>query len=90
MSELRWEQQRDGTSLYAYSGTLVIGMVGRRTWNQNRVWYIATNAVSMKHIAKGNGEVSSVRAAKAAVDRAWKKWLAEANLRPESKTPADG
>jgi 3-deoxy-D-arabino-heptulosonate 7-phosphate (DAHP) synthase class II len=82
MSALRWEEQQDGKTLYAYSGDLVVGMVGRRSADPSRVWYSATSAVFMNHIAKGNGEVSSVRTAVTAVERAWSRWLALSGLQP--------
>lgn len=77
---LRWEKQKDTSSFYAYSGELVVGMVGYR--DDGTVWYDATNAVHMKGTAKTNGEVQTIPKAREMVERAWGKWLARAALIP--------
>jgi len=77
--KLRWEEQRDGRSWYAYSGELVVGMVVLR--DHGEAWvYDASNAVNMRWTAKGYGEVKSAAAAKRAVERAWAAWLGRASL----------
>jgi len=81
MGNLRWEKQQ-GDSEYAYSGSRVIGMIGRLYDEPDRWWWNATNAVSMRYIAKGSGELTSKAAAKRAVARAWSKWIAAAGLVP--------
>lgn len=75
---LRWEEQDSG-AWYAYSGTLVIGMCGpgENGW----IWWNASQAVNMRHIAKTHGELKSYATAKRAIERAWTAWLAEAGLR---------
>lgn len=80
---LRWEEQQNlgGRSWWAYSHELVIGMVGVR--DDGTVWYSATNAVSMKYVAKGHGEVRSIASAKRAVQRAWSTWMDQAGLEPK-------
>lgn len=80
---LRWEEKQNlgGRSWWAYSGELVIGMVGVR--DDGTVWYSATNAVFMKYVTKGSGEVASVPSAKRAVRRAWSVWMDRAGLEPK-------
>src|SRR2546430_1694447 len=79
---LRWEKQ-DGSE-WAYSGRLVVGMIGTRgmaSADGERYWY-KLDAVHTKHIAKGHGEVRSKAAARKAVEMAWATWLREAGLSP--------
>ena len=73
---LRWEEQYPGT-WWAYSHKLVVAMCGQR--EDGSVWY-RVDAVSTKWVTKGYGEVRSIRTAKAAIERAWRKWLEEAGL----------
>lgn len=74
VSNLRWEKNN-----WAYSGQLVVGMVGRRA--DGSIWYTANSAVDMRYIAKGRGEVKSIKSAKRAVEHAWARWLEVADLR---------
>lgn len=76
--KLHWEEQESG-AWYAYSGSLVIGMCGPR--DDGVIWWNATQAVNMRHIAKTHGEVKAIATAKQAIERAWTAWLAEAGLR---------
>lgn len=74
--KLRWEEQYPG-SWYAYSSELIVGMVVTR--EDDTVVY-NLDAVHTKWIAKGYGEVRSIRAGKRALERAWRKWLEKAGL----------
>lgn len=74
--KLRWEQQSPG-SYWAYSGSLVIAMIGKRV--DGSVYY-SVQAVHTKWICKGHGEVKHLASARRAVERAWRKWLTAAGL----------
>lgn len=77
---LRWERQRDTESLYGYSGTLVVAMIVKRSDGSGFSWSI--DGVRVKWIAKTDGLLQTERAARAAADRSWDKWLARAGLVP--------
>jgi hypothetical protein len=79
VSALRWEQENT-RALFGYSGEVVVGMVVTRA--DGVISWSAHEAVSMRWIAKGQGESVSVEAAKRAVGRAWKIWLDKAALGP--------
>lgn len=79
MTKLRWEKQSDGTSEFAYSGDLDVGMIGLMiddaTW-----FYRIDGGANMSRIARSRGHVASRNAARSAVNRAWAKWLKAAGL----------
>lgn len=83
--KLRWEKKGSGKdeSWWAYSGELVIGMVGYAIEGFKRdggpVFYKQTE-VRMKYIGKGSGYVSSISAGKRAIERGWRQWLTAAGL----------
>lgn len=79
--KLRWEKQSIGQRerWWAYSGKLVIGMVFKR--DDGTVGY-TMQAVQMKLIGKGDGDVSSISAGKRAIERGWHQWLTAADLIP--------
>ncbi len=83
--KLRWEKKGPGKdeSWWAYSGELVIGMVGyvdeRFRGDNGPVFYKQTE-VRMKYIGKGSGHVSSISAGKRAIERGWRQWLTAAGL----------
>lgn len=85
MTLLRWEKQACG-SIFAYSGDLRVAMIGRR--DDGSVFY-SVDAVHMKWIAKGHGEVKSIAYAKRAVEKAWAKWLEHADLVPRESPPSE-
>lgn len=62
----------------AMRGKLEIGFVLQR--DDGTVVYSATAAVHMGRVAKGHGEVKSIRAGKQAVERAWAAWLKAADI----------
>lgn len=77
---LRWQKREthgNGQCWEAYCGNLRIAMVGDR--NDGSCWY-TVDAISVRWIAKGAGDVSSIAAAKRAVENAWQKWLSRAGL----------
>jgi hypothetical protein len=82
--KLRWEE-RDG-GWWAYSGELLVGMTGefsdfvlaREPGHATHWWKV--DAVHMKWIGKGRGEVSSIAAGKRGVETAWNRWLEHAGL----------
>lgn len=76
--KLRWERQRDRESLYGYSGDFIVGMIVKRSDGSGFSWSI--DGVRVKWIAKTDGLVKTERAARAAADRSWTKWLDRANL----------
>jgi hypothetical protein len=76
VGELVWKEVYQGTH-WAYSGHLVIGMVGKRI---DGVCYYRVEAVSTRHITKGSGNVKTIKTAKASLQRAWDEWLEEAGL----------
>lgn len=78
---LRWEKQH-GDAEFAYSGELVVGMIGTLTADPAIWFWDATNAVNMRRTAKTDGPVASRAAARKAVERGWAKWLARAHLAP--------
>ena len=63
---------------------MVVGSVIERT--DGTVAY-ELNAVRTKWITKGSGEVETVKAGKAAVDRAWRDWCGAMGL-VDAKVPA--
>ncbi len=77
--KLRWEKQSTGQreSWWAYSGELVIGMVIERG---DRTIGYTIQAVHMKWIGKGDGDVSSISSGKRAIERGWRQWLTAAGL----------
>lgn len=79
---LRWSIDRDGDTVAAYTGSIRVGTVIART-DGSVVWQI--DAVSMRWIAKGFGETTSIAAGKRALARAWSKWLVRSGLEPRRK-----
>ncbi|WP_437871175.1 hypothetical protein ACSD7O_19600 [Methylorubrum extorquens] len=75
---VRWEPKGQGCEM-AYSGDLMVGMVVERDDGAGgREWAYSVDAVHTKRITKGHGGTKSLRAAKAAVERAWTAWLVHA------------
>lgn len=77
---LRWEPHAGGA--WGYSGQLVVAMVGER---DGGVFYYHLSAVQTKGITKGSGECCTLARAKAAAERGWSAWCAEAGLAPVSE-----
>lgn len=83
--KLRWEKQNTGQreSWWAYSGELVIGMVGymdpQYQGDEGPVYYKQTE-IRMKYIGKGSGRVNSISSGKRAIERGWRQWLTAAGL----------
>lgn len=74
--KLRWEKQGSG-GYWAYSGRLVVGMIGERS---DGTVYYSMQAVHTKWICKGHGEVKHLASARRAIESAWLKWLTAAGL----------
>lgn len=77
---LRWEKQKDRQSFWAYSGRLVVGMVGER---DNGDWWYSFHGIPMKATAKTDGDVKSLASAKRAISDGWCLWLDNAELQPK-------
>lgn len=75
--KLRWEKQENGRSWWAYSGELVIGMVGYRL--DGSVYYKQTE-IRLKYIGKSSGDVATISSGKRAIERGWRQWLTAAGL----------
>lgn len=74
---LRWERQDSG-ALWAYSGKLIVAMVGsggdgRRYW-----WRMEARPAPLSLTVAG--ERSSPRRAQSAAETCWRKWCAAAKL----------
>jgi hypothetical protein len=65
------------STMEARCGRMRIGYVVRR---DDGTWVYEVTAVHTKWLAKGYGEVASLKTAKAAVSRVWRKWLERAEL----------
>ncbi len=84
---LRWEKEKVTGELFvwvAYSHELVFGHAIQRN---DGSWHYTVDAVHMKWIGKGYGDVSSLASAKRAVERAWEQWLITAGLMSKPKPP---
>ena len=75
-AKLRWEKQRHN-SFWAYSGSIMVGMVCSRVGGK---WAWQVDAVNTKWICIGSGCRQDVPSAKAALGRAWSKWCKAAAL----------
>lgn len=80
MGVLRWQPIRGMEGFEGRSGELIVGVVLRR--DDGQIVYDATYAVHMKWIHKTHGDVASFAIGKRAINRAWKRWLERAALRP--------
>lgn len=81
MGLLRWQPLQGMDGFEAKSGELTVGVVLRRSVD-DQIVYDATYAVRMKWIHKTHGDVASFSSGKRAIERAWKRWLERAALRP--------
>lgn len=79
---LTWQDEGE-RGWAAWSDQLLVGWVLVR--NDGSIWFDATYAVHMRHIArKGAGVVPTIEAGKKAIELAWATWLTYAGL--NSKT----
>lgn len=76
---LRWELQRDGENEYAYSGSLVMGIVVHQSVDE-KLWVYKLDGVYAKWVGKTYGRVKTKSSAKRAIERAWAAWLDAAGL----------
>lgn len=75
---LRW--QKGGHGWFVFSHDLCVASV--TVLDDGEYLYDCTLAVHMRYIAKGVGQVKTLRACRVAVNRAWETWLAMAGLSP--------
>lgn len=77
---LRWERQKDTSSLYGFSGDRIIAMVVTMSDGSGFSWQI--DGVRVKWVAKTDGLESTEQAAVEAADQSWAAWLGRAKLVP--------
>jgi hypothetical protein len=78
---LRWEKQPDGRGEFAYSGELIVAMIGTRAADPSRWWY-TIDGVDLRRLARPRGEACRPDIVRRAVNKAWDKWCSAAGLKP--------